>query len=148
MNQLSPPKKIPPDAGQLSGKRAWAEQLLSQVLAIQRTKGRYRQKEIQQLEAMIRMELKELDMVVPIQDFILAQAMKLQKKITSVEGLVSENDLFLCACIYLGISIPDIACIKMVDPSSVVMSRYRLKKKLGLKARDDLDAYVSGLCAT
>jgi len=147
MRQLSPPKKIPPDAGRHLGKRAWAEQLLSQVLAIQSTKGRDRQKEMQQLETMIRMEIKEAALVVPIQDFILAQAQKLRKKITSVEGPVSDNDLFLCACICLGISIPDIACIKMVDPSSVVMSRYRLKKKLGLSARDDLDAYVSGLCA-
>jgi len=55
---------------------------------------------------------------------------------------LSDNELFLCACIYLGISTADVAEIRSVAPSSVIMSRYRLKKKFCLTAEDDLESYI------
>jgi hypothetical protein len=77
------------------------------------------------------MEINDQAVVLPLQELIPSHTRRLQEKIISLHDLVSDNEIFLCACIHLCISIQDIANNKLVDPSSIVMSRYRQKKKLG-----------------
>src|SRR5688572_8148781 len=101
-------------------KRIWAAQLLSRVRAVMQAKGKDRLKELRQLELAIQMEIDESPGTKPLYHFILEHSEKLCEKISATHGPVSENDLFLCACIYLDISITDVSEIKSVDPSSVV----------------------------
>ena len=145
MDRTSTLEKIRAATDHLAARRTWTDQLLSQVLAIQQADGKDLRNEIRQLEVMIRKEMNDPTTVLSLHELITSYAQKLNERIRVIHGPLSDNDLFLCACTQLGISIPDIAHIRKVDGSSVVMSRYRLKKKLGLSPGDDFDSYVSGL---
>lgn len=48
----------------------------------------------------------------------------------------------LCTLIKMGLGTNEIASIMSIEPRSVVMGRYRLKKKLGLSENQDLHTYV------
>lgn len=56
---------------------------------------------------------------------------------------LTTNEKKLCGLIRIKTSNKDIASIRAISPKSVEMSRYRLKKKLGLEAGDDLDQFIS-----
>ena len=58
------------------------------------------------------------------------------------EGL-SVYDLRLCAYLKIGLSSAEIADLLKVQPSSVYISRSRLRKKLGLAADDDLFSFLN-----
>ena len=123
-------------------KRTWAEQLLPRVRAVIHAKGKDRLKELRQLELAIQMEIDDTRLTKTLYHSILDNTETLRKQISLKHALLSENDLFLCACIYLSIPMADVSEIKAVAPSSVIMGRYRLKKKLGLSLHDDLETYI------
>ncbi|MEO9803240.1 MAG: tetratricopeptide repeat protein [Reichenbachiella sp.] len=58
---------------------------------------------------------------------------------------ISLNDLRLCSLLKLNLNNAEIASILNVEPKSVVMSKYRLKKKLGLPKDVELVDFVSTL---
>ncbi len=55
---------------------------------------------------------------------------------------VSQNDLKLLSYIRMKMSSKDIALMLKITPKSVEMSKYRLKKKIGLGADDTLDKWI------
>ncbi len=55
---------------------------------------------------------------------------------------LTEHNLRLCAYFRIGISTKEISQILNISPESVIVYRYRLKKKLGLKEEDNLDDYL------
>lgn len=55
---------------------------------------------------------------------------------------LSPNDLRLCAFIKLNLSSKQIASLLNIAPSSVDISKYRLKKKFGLEKDDDLSNFI------
>jgi len=60
----------------------------------------------------------------------------------SFPGL-SVNDLRLCAYLKLGFNSKEIAEFMNIQPSSVYISRSRLRKKLGLNTDDDLHEFLN-----
>lgn len=132
----------------LVDRRRWAEKLLSQVQAMIHVRGKDRIRELRQLELTIRLEIEDTRMAKPLYHFICDHTEKLREVLSARYNALSDNDLFLCACIYLGINTTDIAEIRNMAASSVTMSRYRLKKKFGLTAKDDLDVYIQNSLKT
>jgi hypothetical protein len=126
----------------LIDKRTWAEQLLPRVRAVIHAKGKDRLKGLRQLELAIQMEIDDTRLTKTLYQTILDNTETLRKQFSVKHAPLSENDLFLCACIYLSIPMTDVSEIKAVAPSSVIMGRYRLKKKLGLSLHDDLETYI------
>ncbi len=58
---------------------------------------------------------------------------------------LSSNDLRLCAYLRIGLNSKEIAEIMNIQPSSSYISRSRLRKKLHLKAEDDLYDFLNGI---
>jgi len=65
------------------------------------------------------------------------------KKLQSTFEDLSQNELKLCAYIKVNLSNKEIANILHVTPQSVKMSKYRLKKKIGLNENKDLNIFIS-----
>lgn len=126
-------------------RKLWAEQLLARVKAVLNARGHERVRELHQLELVIRMEMEDAQVTGPLYHFIWENSEKLREKLTVMHNHLSDGDLFLCACIHSGISTTDVADIKGVTPTTINMTRYRLKKKLGLPQHQDLESYINSL---
>jgi len=55
---------------------------------------------------------------------------------------LSKTDLQLCGLIHLDISNKEIASIRNINPRSVIESKVRLRKKLGITGQDDFRAFL------
>ena len=64
------------------------------------------------------------------------------QNISSRHAGLTVNDLKHCAYIKLHMSSQDVSNLLFIEKKSVEMTRYRLKKKLGLKKEDKLNEYV------
>jgi len=58
---------------------------------------------------------------------------------------LTNNDLKLCAYMRLGMTSLDIANLQFIERKSVEMSKYRLKKKLQLESKDDLNTFIKNI---
>ncbi len=58
---------------------------------------------------------------------------------------LTETNLRLCAYFRIGISNKQIAQILNISPESIIIHRYRLKKKLGLTEDQSLDDFIRGI---
>jgi DNA-binding CsgD family transcriptional regulator len=58
---------------------------------------------------------------------------------------LSRLDLKHCAYISIGLTNKEIAQCLAVAPKNILMSRYRIKIKLGLSKEEDLDEFISKL---
>ncbi len=67
------------------------------------------------------------------------------KKLKERFPSLSSNDLRLCAYLRIGLNSKEIAEIMNIQPSSSYISRSRLRKKLKLKAEDDLYDFLNGI---
>ena len=67
--------------------------------------------------------------------------LNLDKKI----GNLSANDKQLCGMIRLNMSNKEVASIKNISVKSAKMSRYRLRKKLGLEPEQDIVGFLRGI---
>jgi DNA-binding CsgD family transcriptional regulator len=64
------------------------------------------------------------------------------KEVQNKHPNLTKSDMKHCAYIKLNLSNKDVAVLNNVNPNSVQMARYRLKKKLKLKNDDDLYEYL------
>ncbi|MBT8244905.1 hypothetical protein [Winogradskyella sp.] len=63
-------------------------------------------------------------------------------KLLNYSNKLSSNDLKLAALIRLNLCAKEIASILNISPDSVHKARYRLRKKLGLKPKENLSAFI------
>ena len=56
---------------------------------------------------------------------------------------LTKSELELCALIRLNLSSKDIAAIRSVEPKSIEMARYRLRKKFEMSGTEDLSAFLA-----
>lgn len=56
---------------------------------------------------------------------------------------ITANELKICALLRLNLSSKEIAQLLNITPASVNKARYRIRKKIGLHAKEDLFAYLS-----
>jgi len=64
------------------------------------------------------------------------------KKLKSVHGSLTPNDLKLCAYLRLNLSSKEIAPLLNISPRSVEVKRYRLRKKMNLPHKTSLANYI------
>jgi len=55
---------------------------------------------------------------------------------------ITANELKLCALLRLNLSAKEVSKILNITPESVNKARYRLRKKIGLKPKEDLDIFL------
>lgn len=73
---------------------------------------------------------------------------KLNKKLLENHPELTKNDLHICYLLYSGVSNQDIGNIKNISINSVRMSKYRIKKKIGIAKSDDLETYLNEIIKT
>lgn len=67
------------------------------------------------------------------------------QNLRQVAGEVTENDVRLASFLRMNLTTKEIASLLNVLPESVLKSKYRLKKKLGLAKEQDLGGYLASL---
>ncbi len=58
---------------------------------------------------------------------------------------LTDLDLKYCAYMHLGMNTKQIANVLNIEPKSVSMTKYRIKKKFDLDAETDLVQYIKGI---
>ena len=58
---------------------------------------------------------------------------------------LTDLDLKYCAYMHLGMNTKQIANVLKIEPKSVSMTKYRIKKKFDLDAETDLVQYIKGI---
>jgi len=66
-------------------------------------------------------------------------------KLTALNPNLSQNDLRLAALLHMNMNIKEAAAVLNIEPDSVKTARYKLRKKLNLKAEDDLVKFIMKL---
>lgn len=67
------------------------------------------------------------------------------QQLQAVAPDISENDIRLAAFLRMNLTTKEIAALLNVQPESVMKSKYRLKKKLGLDKEQDLNVFLTNL---
>ena len=126
----------------ITNNQEWAESLGNQLEVLKTSTGRKRVKELENLEAEIKNKIwvnrDSNDFYKQIDELSSAFYDKL---ITRFKGL-SKTDIRLCSLIRLNLNTKQIATLQNINPSSVKMSRNRLRKKLNLTPEEDLTAFL------
>lgn len=65
------------------------------------------------------------------------------EKIKKRHPEITQNDLYLCGLVRLGLTNKEIASIKYVSEKAIRMGKYRLKKKINLTINDDISEYLN-----
>ena len=63
----------------------------------------------------------------------------------SITGDISEKEIRLASFLRMNLSTKEIASMLKVLPDSVLKSKYRLKKKLGVEKEQDLGNYLNSI---
>ncbi len=129
----------------ISNNQEWAESLAERLELLKASTGRKRAKELEHLET----EIKNKVWVNNNSDNFYKQIDALSssfynKLISQFEGL-TKTDIRLCSLIKLNLNTKQIATLQNINPSSVKMSRNRLRKKLNLSPDDDLNTFLHTL---
>ena len=67
------------------------------------------------------------------------------ENLKALNASLSKNEEKLCIMLKLKMSTKEIASMTNVDPHSVTVARYRIRKKLGLLSEQNLDDYIQNL---
>jgi len=126
----------------LSQKRLQSEELYAKLIKVENSKGKQRQKEFQSLKEDLQNHQyvdKELEQ---LQQNIDTLNRAFYDKLQARFPELSKTEVNLCSFIKLNLSTSQIAQLQHITPKSVNMSRYRLKKKLGLDNGQTLDEFL------
>jgi len=67
------------------------------------------------------------------------------EKLREINPELTTYDLRLCALIKLNLNIKETAAVLNLSPNSIKSARYKLRKRLGLKTKDDLSDIIQGI---
>jgi tetratricopeptide (TPR) repeat protein len=67
------------------------------------------------------------------------------EKLTAINPKLSQYDLRLASLLRMNMNIKEAAAVLNIEPDSVKTARYKLRKKLALKAEDDLVKFITNL---
>jgi DNA-binding CsgD family transcriptional regulator len=126
----------------ISNNQEWAESLAERLQSLKAATGRKRQKELELLEEEIKNKIwvnKDSDNFYQKVDELSSSFYERLNK--QFEGL-TKTDVRLCSFIKLNLNTKQIATLQNINPSSVKMSRNRLRKKLNLTPEDDLSSFL------
>nr|WP_299381087.1 hypothetical protein [Allomuricauda sp.] len=126
----------------LHQKQQWAKELDDQMKIVKSERGYKRSRELKKLQVEISRNVyvdNKLKLIQQNMD-VLSHAFFAKLKGQFPDLTKSENKL--CSFIKLGLTNVQIAQLQNVAPSSVRISRYRLKKKLKLSPEESLDVFI------
>jgi len=112
---------------------------------IESSKGSKRSREFMKLKDNVRDQLyvsKQTDL---LRENIDALSTEYYEKLREEFPSLTKTEIKLCSFIRLKLSIAQIAHLQHIDTSSVVVGRYRLKKKLGLDTDENLDKFLQSI---
>ena len=126
----------------LSKKQEWAEELNQRIKLIESLRGNKRLREFSALKTEIRNQLNmdkdKMLIVENIDSLNAAFYEKLKEKFPTL----SPTEMKLFSYIKLKMSTAQIAQMQNINPDSVRMSRMRLRRKLNLDPKEDLDTFI------
>ena len=126
----------------LTQKKEWATELDQHLQIIESSKGNKRSRELIKLKDNVRSQIyinKQTDLLRENIDALSAEYYgQLREEFPSL----TKTEMKLCSFIRLKLTIPQIADIQNIDTASVIVGRYRLKKKLGLDTDQNLDEFL------
>jgi len=132
-------------AVEISENQQWAKILLKKFENIKTSSGQYKEDEIEHLGTEIRDKL-----VIDIESNKFHE--KIEKlgsdfydKLNEKAPKLTKTELRLCSLIRMKISPKQIASLQNITHTSVITSRYRLRKKLLSDPNQDLDNYIINL---
>ena len=129
----------------ISENQEWAAALGNRLQSFKAATGRKRQKELELLEQEIKNKIwvdKDSDQFYQKVDELSSSFYARLNE--QFEGL-TKTEVRLCSFIKLNLNTKQIAALQNINPSSVKMSRNRLRKKLHLTPDDDLTAFLQQL---
>ena len=129
----------------ISNNQEWAASLADRLQSLKAATGRKRQKELSLLEEEIKNQVwvnkDSDDFYQKIDELSSSFYARLHEQF---EGL-TKTEVRLCSLIKLDLNTKQIATLQNINPSSVKMSRNRLRKKLHLSPEQDLSAFLQAL---
>jgi len=126
----------------LGQKQEWAQELYQHIQYIESSKGNKRSREFIKLKDNIRSQIyvnKQADLILQNVDEL---STKYYEKLKEKHPSLTKTEIKLCSFIRLKLTISQIAHLQHIDTNSVVVGRYRLKKKLGLDTDQNLDEFL------
>lgn len=109
------------------------------------TSGNYLDKDIERIQRLIRENIShDDDWKNYNQNFDIVYA-NFTKRLTELHPDLTKTELRICCLLKMGLSSKEIAPLFNISPRSVEMSRYRIRKKLGLERSDNLNNYLHGI---
>lgn len=126
----------------LHQKQQWAKELDNQIKVVKSERGYKRSRELKKLQVEIRRNVYVDNKLKLIQQNMDVLSHTFFNKLKDEFPTLTKSENKLCSFIKLGLTNAQIAQLQNVAPSSVRISRYRLKKKLKLGRSQNLDAFI------
>jgi len=129
----------------LSQKQEWASELNQHLQIIESSKGSKRSREFMKLKESVREQIyvsKQTDL---LRENINALSVGYYEELREKFPSLTKTEIKLCSFIRLKLTISQIAHLQHIDSSSVVVGRYRLKRKLELGTDQNLDEFLQTL---
>jgi len=129
----------------ISQRQEWAKELFQRIENIESLKGNKRNREFRNLKEDVRSRIHVDIEIEHLRQNIEMLNREFYDKLSKQFAGLSKTDIKLCTFIKLGLTNSQIAHLQIIDPASVKVSRYRLKKKLNLSPDQDLDTFIKAL---
>ena len=126
-------------------KKEWAEKLDGLLSNAEQSRGHMRSLALRKLREEIRSHIHADHRISQLHHNIETLSAEFYDHLNARNPDLSKTEVRLVSFLKLRMSNDEIAMLQGISPKSVIMSRYRLKKKLGLPESADLDAFCQVL---
>jgi DNA-binding CsgD family transcriptional regulator len=123
--------------------KEWALVLAEKLENIKSSTGRKRANELSNLEIEIKNKITVNESTEDFHNKIDLLSSSFYEKLNTQFPKLTKTDIRLCSLIRINMSTKQIAILQNINPSSVKMSRNRLRKKLNLTPSDDLYTFLT-----
>jgi tetratricopeptide (TPR) repeat protein len=123
--------------------KEWAIILVKKIESLKLSTGRKRAKELIELETEIKNKVKVDEATEEFRNKVDLLSSSFYESLTKDFPNLTRNDIRLCSLIRLDMGTKEIATLQNINPSSVKMSRNRLRKKLNLTPDEQLNKFLN-----
>ena len=126
----------------ITQRQQWSEEVLERLKAVRKLKGEARDEALRDLSLDLQQQVATTERKQVLQQNVEQVNAEFYDKIKTDYPKLTRSELELCALIRLNLSSKDIAAIRSVEPKSIEMARYRLRKKFAMEGSEDLAAFL------
>lgn len=127
----------------ITQKREWALELLDKIKAIKDTTGKKRTMELDKLDSEIKDRIRVDENTELFYEKVESLGSAFYENLRAKYPKLTKTDVRLCTLIRMNLETKQIAILQNINPSSVKMSRNRLRKKLNLDSDVDLYQFLT-----